>query len=353
MDMQRSPAVPWYGFGTLEQGTVNPAALKDPQRYFTEIARLTAENEAQRDPHTERRLLKLRHRAGISLRHHAGPEPQFPEPAFDALPEGDLPEVTMEELTPELLRAAILRSGALCVRGMIDAEEAASLKEEMDRVFEARDLRDAGKPRPEGYYEEFGADPPFQLIERSWVTDASGVWLADSPKVMFDVVQTFERTGLREVATGYLGERPTISINKCTLRRVQPDVVKGHTGISWHQDGAFLGDVRALNVWLTLSHCGDDAPGLDIVPRRIDHIVPTGTEGAAFDWSVSQKAVDEAAGDVGVQRPIFEPGDVMLFDELFLHATGADVSMPNTRYAIESWFFGPSKFPEDYAPVAF
>ncbi len=47
------------------------------------------------------------------------------------------------------------------------------------------------------------------------------------------------------------------------------------------------------------------------------------------------------------------PGDVMLFDELFLHATGADVSMPNTRYVIESWCFGPAKFPNDYSPVTF
>ena len=337
----------------MEQGTANPAALKDPQRYFTEIARLTEENDKQRDPQNERRLLKLRHRAAIALGHDSSANPQFPKPDFDALPARDLPEVTVDELTPELLRAAILRSGALLVRGLIDRGEAEKMVEEIDLAFDARDKRDAGQPRPEGYYEEFAPDPPFNLIERSWVTDASGVWLADSPKVMFDFVQMFERTGLREVAHGYLGERPAISVNKCTLRRVRPDVVKGFSGISWHQDGAFLGDVRALNVWLTLSHCGDTAPGLDIVPTRIDHIVPTGTEGAAFDWSVSQKVVEEAAGDVQIQRPIFEPGDVMLFDELFLHATGADVSMPDTRYAIESWFFGPSKFPRDYSPVAF
>ena len=49
-----------------------------------------------------------------------------------------------------------------------------------------------------------------------------------------------------------------------------------------------MGDVRALNVWLSLSHCGDEAPGMDIVPRRLDHIVPTGTEGANFNWSVSR-----------------------------------------------------------------
>jgi hypothetical protein len=337
----------------LEQGTANQVALKDPERYFTEIERLTRENLRERDPHNERRLLKLRHRAGISLQHHAGAVPDFPEPDFGALPGEGLPEVTADQLTPQLLRAAILRNGALLIRGLISPSEAEGLIEEIDRAFDARDKRDAGQERPPAYYEEFGPDPPYELAERVWVTDASGLWLADSPKLMFDFAQTLERTGLREVATGYLGERPTISINKCTLRKVDPDVVKGHTGISWHQDGAFLGDVRALNVWLTLSHCGDTAPGLDIVPKRIDHVVPTGTEGAAFDWSVSPAVVEEVSEGTPVQRPIFEPGDVMLFDELFLHATGADIDMPNTRYAIESWFFGPSKFPEGYAPVAF
>jgi hypothetical protein len=164
---------------------------------------------------------------------------------------------------------------------------------------------------------------------------------------MFELLETFERVGLRRLIGGYLGERPALSVNKCTLRRVSPQA-----GSSWHQDGAFLGDVRALNVWLSLSRCGDEAPGLDIVPRRIDHIVPTGTEGALFDWSVSPVLADEAAGDVPILRPIFEPGDALLFDDLFLHKTAADPDMPNTRYAVESWFFGPSAFPADYVPLA-
>ncbi len=124
----------------------------------------------------------------------------------------------------------------------------------------------------------------------------------------------------------YLGERPTISVQKCTLRRVDPDA--GH---GWHQDGAFMGDVRALNVWLSLSRCGDEAPGMDVVPRRLDHLVPTGTEGALFEWSVSPQVAEEAAGETGVLRPIFEPGDVLLFDDLFLHSTAAEPSMKKSR----------------------
>lgn len=140
-------------------------------------------------------------------------------------------------------------------------------------------------------------------------------------------------------------------MNKCTLRRVFPDAFKPDAPSFWHQDGAFLGNVRALNIWLSLSRCGDVAPGLDIIPRRFDHIVPTGTEGAVFDWSVSQTVAEEAAGEAPILRPIFEPGDALMFDELFLHATGADPGMPNARYAVECWFFGPSAFPSGCAPL--
>ena len=61
------------------------------------------------------------------------------------------------------------------------------------------------------------------------------------------------------------GERPLISVQKTTLRKADPSV-RG----AWHQDGAFMGEVRSLNLWLSLSRCGDEAPGLDIVPRRLD-----------------------------------------------------------------------------------
>jgi hypothetical protein len=150
------------------------------------------------------------------------------------------------------------------------------------------------------------------------------------------------------VVHGYLGERAVMSAQKCTLRKVEPDLPG-----AWHQDGKFLGEVRALNVWLSLSRCGDEAPGLDLVPRRIDRLLASGEEAGTVLWiHIPDELVEEAAGDAGIIRPIFEPGDALFFDELFLHQTGSDPRMPNPRYAIESWFFGPSAFPGDYAPLA-
>ena len=350
-----------------EQGRVATAPPSSDE-IFGQIKELERANRDFRDPEMERKMLRLRHQAGARLLAEASSS-EYPTPDFDSLPEGaGIPEVDRSELTPELLRAAILHSGCLLVRGFVPTTEAITYVEEIERGQAARVAErerraaeeDSGETSnsPSGsaetsngavdpaYYEEFIPDPEFDYpIGREWVSD-SDLWAGDSPRLMFQLVEMFERAGLRDVVTGYLGERPALSIEKCTLRKVSPEA-----GNVWHQDGAFLGDVRALNVWLSLSHCGDEAPGLDIIPRRFDDYVERGT--FEFDWAVSNEVAELAAGETGVVRPIFEPGDMLLFDELCLHRTAADPAMPNFRYAVESWFFGPSGFPTEYVPLRF
>ena len=178
-------------------------------------------------------------------------------------------------------------------------------------------------------------------LRRKWVRASGSAWTADSPRMLFEVLDLFDRIGIRALIEDFLGERPALSANKGTLRRV-PVL----TNASWHQDGAFLGtDVRTINVWLALSHCGRDAPGLDIYPRRLDGLADRGTDGAIFDWAVAPDVVENLPSDVAVVRPEFRPGDALLFDHLFLHRTAATPEMTRERYAIESWFFAPSTYP--------
>jgi hypothetical protein len=323
---------------------------RSSEELFEEIERLEEANRDERDRDRERRLIRLRHRAGIKLLAEAGSRPDQPSPTAD-LPSANgssLPEIAPADLTAELLRAGMLRDGCVLVRGLVGRDDALRMADDIDRAFEERAALQDGGSVPDPYYEEFEPDSGFGLAEREWVRDGGGVLAADCPKVMFDLIDLFDRSGLRQIVTEYLGERSAMSMNKSTLRRARPD-----DGGTWHQDGAFMGDVRALNIWLSLSHCGDEAPGLDVVPRRLDHIVPTGTEGAIFDWSVAPAVAEESAGQSGIVRPIFEPGDVLMFDELCLHSTALDPAMTKTRYAVESWFFGPSAFPADYVPLAF
>ena len=117
---------------------------------------------------------------------------------------------------------------------------------------------------------------------------------------------------------------------------------------NWHQDGAFLGDgIRTLNVWVALSRCGRDAPGMELIPRRLTRLLGRGEDGAQFDWTVSNDTIARELPGVSIWRPEFEPGDVLMFDHWSLHRTASDEGMKNVRYAIESWFFAPSVYPGD------
>ena len=104
-----------------------------------------------------------------------------------------------------------------------------------------------------GYYEEFEphASLGFDPVLRGWVQEGGGVLAGDAPKLAFDFVKLLDEGGVSRLVEGYLGEPAMISFEKTTLRKAEPTV----TG-AWHQDGSFMGEVRALNLWLSLSRCG-------------------------------------------------------------------------------------------------
>lgn len=341
--------------------SIEAERLKADGKLFEAIDVLTEANRAERDIELERELRTVRHLAGIELLDNAPESPAYPEPAAIVPPRGEqsrCPEISPEELTPEILRASFLEAGCLLVRDVMDDDKALQLAADIDRSFAVRGeggdyaTRQAAGVTAhddQGYYNEMEPEPGYLIAEREWIEQGGGVLAADSPKMLFDMLDTFEKANLRSVIEAYLGEKPAISAQKCTLRKATPDV-----GGGWHQDGKFMGDVRSMNVWLSLSHCGDGlAPSMDVVPVRLEEFAEIGGPGTYLDFQISDQTADKLAGDIGVVRPTFNPGDALLFDHLFLHKTGSDPSMPNPRYAIESWFFGPSSYPANYVPIAF
>ena len=346
---------------STDGGDERAGAGAETERELAEqIAELTAANAASRSLDRERELLRLRHRLGnIYLGEgRTPPEPRSRE--FPALGESGLASVDPGELDGELVRGGIETHGYVLVRGLVDRDVASRLADRIESVFQDST---AERGHRAGLFEEFAAQPPSEPIgRRQWITAGGGVLAADSPPAFFDLVDAFEQAGLRRVISEFLDEPVTVSVQKSTLRRAEPGPAGG-----WHQDGSFMGKTRALNVWLALSDCGVDAPGLDFVPRRFEELVPTGGIGSGVEHvdapeaeeGVTMKTVLVGTADVetvagsGVMSPRFEPGDVMLFDDLFLHRTGSDPAMTKPRYAIESWFFGASGFPRDYAPLAF
>lgn len=315
------------------------------------IALLATAERAERDPAVEARLVDLRHRAFASIGPRADAELP-PRVVRHPGPVGPLPELSPDDLDVATLRDGLSRHGAVLVRGLIDTDRAARLAEGIDAALQAFDATEAGGEAPDdGWYRHFTpTDGEYRVGgRRSWVRATGAVWTADSPRMLAELTELVDDTGIGALVSEYLGERPALSANKCTLRRVPPSSNGG-----WHQDGAFLGEeVRSLNLWLGLSPCGRDAPGLDLVPRRFDHVVETGGPGSYFDWAVSDDLVEQLAVDAPVVRPEFEAGDALLFDHLFLHRTAVDPSMTRDRYAMETWFFAPSSYPEGQIPLAF
>ena len=313
---------------------------------------LTAANRARRDGALEQGLVALRHQALATL--PPRPPAGLPAEVTAEEPPGPLSPTHPDDLTVAALRRGLARHGCVLVRGLIPPERAEALARGVDRALDAFDACIDEPPGTSAspWYVPFDADARKYRVggRRAWVRASGALWTADSPRMLFELLDLVDATGIGALVEGYFGERPALSANKCTLRRVPID-----TSTNWHQDGAFLGrHVRTLNLWLALSSCGADAPGLDLVPRRFDRILPTGTDGALFDWSVSPALVEEAAGGPeAIVSPEFAPGDALLFDHLFVHRTGITPGMTRERWAIETWFFGPSTYPDGQIPLAY
>ena len=331
-------------------------------KYLEAIDLLTAGLAADSSSDIESRLIELRHEALFHLRPKSS-LPSWPPAAPNLFPEVlGIPEVDRSELTVDKLRSAIFNNGSLIVRNLISTNEAQSAVADIETTFEKYDAAMVGQPLEDSApwfvpfmssnnlgTTEFSAWSPDDRGSRHWVREGGGILAADSPRSFAHLVALLEKNSVLPMIEGYLGERPALSVKKTTLRRVPSTL---DTANGWHQDGAFLGDgIRTINLWIALTDCGIDAPTMDMVPRRLHEIVPTGTHGAAFDWSVSREIVDENSGDLGPVRLQFKAGDAILFDEMNLHCTAIAPGMTKDRFAIEAWFFAPSCYPMNQLPV--
>lgn len=321
--------------------------LASAGRYLDAIDTLTEVNRRHRDPAVERELVRLRHAAFAEV---SGPEPAGPwPPPVPDLFEGveGLPELPFAEVTSDHLCSAVFHHGALLARGLLPPPVVAQLSADIEATMAAiASLGEGGQPGDTPWFTPFEV-PGFELgmAGRLWVVNSGTVWVADSPRTLFDLVDALGAVGLADMMASIFGERPAMSVTKFALRRVPADG-KG----AWHQD-SFLGTTtRTLNVWITLTECGASAPGLDVVPRRFDHFVERPYD-PPVDYVVAQETVDRLAVETPVVQPDFQPGDALIFDQFLLHQTGSGSNLTEPRLGFECWFFAPSTYPEDNTPL--
>jgi len=318
----------------------------DSGQYYKAIELLNAENRRNRQREIDRMLLALRSDASLASDWKTE-RPAWPTQVSDQFAGEGIPEISGDQLNASSMRSGIENRGSLIVRQLLTSSQVDLLRNDIDRVLQAFDAVESGSvpPELEGWYEPFYRDT---ITERAKKRAKGAVMTVESPPTLFDLLETFEDCGLSAVIRDFFGEPPMLLSRKLTLRRVH---YEGHTG-GWHQDGGFLGeDIRSLNVWIALTDCGVDAPGMDIVAKRLPGIVETGSDFAT--WATKPAAAKLVAEGHTV-RPVFAAGDAIIFDHLCLHRTARKPGMSKTRYAIETWLMAPSTYEKGMGlPIVF
>lgn len=323
------------------------------------IELLVEGNRQKPSTSVEARIMDLRI-AAFQKGSWPGPDTSWP-PAHQTLfsEQDEIPEITSDKLDVEHLKAGLLGSGALIVRGLMDEERARTMTQNIDRTFDAA-CEYANDPTiaspwfrrsPEVSFK--GNPIDFGALANGETRRPPAVWASDSPTAAFQMIDFYREVGLHRILAEYFAEPAVLSVRKWVLRCLAPD---NGAEAGWHQDGRFLGeDIRTVNLWLSLSDCGADAPapGIEIVVDSDKTIHETGTHGAPLNWTVGQGLVDELGEDSPIVRPRFRPGDALFFDHFNLHRTSFATGHSEDRYAVESWFFSASTVPGKVIPVIF
>lgn len=271
----------------------------------------------------------------------------------------ELPEVDASNLSVDLVKKSIFRSGGLIVRNFASGGECTDLRFDINQALdEYRELSLGRLQKSDCKYvsrPEFisGEKKQFPIADRDWGIATGSIWAVDVPELAVQLINFYKHKGVDKLLRQYFDEPAVLSVKKWLLRCIAPN---NGAEAGWHQDGRFMGEnIRSLNLWLALSECGasTEAPGIEFVMDQSRVIYETGTNGAAFDWTVGQGLIDKVHGDKCIVRPRFSPGDAVIFDHYNLHRTAYGCSDSACRYAIETWFFAASRAPENQHPLVF
>ena len=295
---------------------------------ITEIEKITAGSRPLSDEQLLR-LAVLRHQVGAAkVGEASATEP--PPPPEDLFPGVvGAPEIDRAELTSAHVAAGLLHHGVLVVRGMMSAED-------VERLSGMIDGKDWSAPQfpTDGSGEPCAGSSPMKC----------------SPATLQGLVEAYSNAGMNSLMADYFGESPVLLSERLQIER---KVLK--TGLPWHQDGAFFGGhVGAVNSFLALDACGVDATGLMVVTKRFGEVVgvePGERAQLGYGNAFNHEDILKMFGEESVVTPALEPGDAILIDEMTMHRTGAPPQKPAARSWAITWFFAPSRFPEQRHPL--
>lgn len=153
---------------------------------------------------------------------------------------------------------------------------------------------------------------------RRWSRENGACLTADGGRLASHAQQALlaemRQKGLIKAAHSYLGE---FYWHPDSFARAMGD----HYYAAWHQDGRTSNSPsRYCTYWVALDSCGIERPGLELVSYPFRSFCPAGPARAPrqpYDWSMSEELIIPETRFA----PVFEPGDLLIFDKYIPHAT--------------------------------
>jgi Phytanoyl-CoA dioxygenase (PhyH) len=150
-----------------------------------------------------------------------------------------------------------------------------------------------------------------------------------------------------------LGTRIACDLNQAWVRRqyAPAHYPPWHAPHGWHQDGALGFDypshregnyppdalLTMVTCWIPLTPCGLEAPGLELVTRRLEGLL------APEEFTDERVRVRFTFEDFW--QPVMQAGDALLFRGDILHRTHVTQAMTKGRTSIELRFFPTDAVP--------
>ena len=189
------------------------------------------------------------------------------------------------------------------------------------KIYKERDFAAAMGTLPEGLQDLHG--------------NLRSIALTDLTVPQADLRQVLVTEFVRDVGERFMGKPVSVhdwSYARCA--RAKHNVLQ----LPFHQDMRLLG-VPLVNVWIPLSACGVEIPGLEVVARPLSDLEDTIHEGENFYAGIGVEiAADHVLEKFGLKslwHPAFVPGDALIFQGTTIHRTHVTPAMQRERVSID------------------
>ena len=196
----------------------------------------------------------------------------------------------------------------------------------------AADLCDALRANAQAVYEQSDAQGHHDLIaSRDYNTAFLEAF--DGPGERLRILRHLLDTPLISIFDRLVGANWVISHDESPIFKSNGSQSRETTPTFWHQDACVNQYPTAL-VWIALTPCGEDAPGLKLVCASPDEPIELFREEHSDD-APKERFIERNYGSDSVVRPTFAPGDALFFNHLTIHGTHVTAGMTRDRLSFK------------------